>query len=64
MSDISEKFAKFLLTAVAGEPFDADELSEAMLEGANLAMLRAKRVRDNETMDRLAALYAKMDFQL
>jgi hypothetical protein len=64
MSDISEKFAKFLLAAVKGEAFDVEVVSEAMLEGANLAMLRAKRVRDEETMDRLAALYAKMDLQL
>ena len=64
MSDISEKFAKFLLDAVKKGPFDVDEVSEAVLDGANLAMLRAKRARDNETMDRLAALYAKMDLQL
>jgi hypothetical protein len=64
MNDISEKFAKLLLAAVKSEPFDAEAVSEALLEGANLAMLRAKRARDEETMDRLAALYAKMDLQL
>jgi intergrase/recombinase len=62
--DITEKFANLLLAAIKEEPFNADDFYAAMIEGARLAMLRAKRARDEKATDRLADLCDRMDLPL